>query len=344
MVIEKCVILSGVLRVKKNIYIFKDGQIKRKDNTVYFETEEGKRFLPIEDINDIFVFGELDFNKRFLELISQKEITIHFFNYYGYYVGTYYPREHFNSGYMVLKQSEHYLDKDKRLIIARALVLGSGKNILNVLRYYSNRGKDVKDIFEEVESLINKVNDCCELSELMGIEGNIRDYYYKGFDKIIENEDFVFDTRSRQPPKNELNALISFGNSLLYVLVLSEIYKTHLDPRIGYLHATNFRRFTLNLDIAEIFKPIIIDRLIFTLIGKNMITKNDFEKDLGGILLKEKGRKTFVQEFDNRLKATIKHRKLGRNVSYRRLIRMELYKLEKHIMGEKEYEPYISRW
>jgi CRISPR-associated protein Cas1 len=330
--------------MKKNIYIFNDGQIRRKDNTVYFETEEGKKFLPIEDINDIFVFGELELNKRFLELASQKEITIHFFNYYGYYIGSYYPREHLNSGYMTLKQSEHYLDIEKRLAIARAFVRGSGKNIQNVLRYYINRGKDLEDISTQIENLIGKTDNCCDSSELMGIEGNMRDYYYKGFDTIIDNEDFVFNNRSRKPPRNELNALISFGNSLLYTLILSEIYKTHLDPRIGYLHTTNFRRFTLNLDIAEIFKPIIIDRLIFTLIGKKMITKNDFERDMGGILLKERGKKVFIQEFDNRLKTTIRHRKLGREVSYRRLIRLELYKLEKHLIGEEEYKPYISRW
>lgn len=127
-------------------------------------------------------------------------------------------------------------------------------------------------------------------------------------------------------------------------MILSEIYKTHLDPRIGYLHATNFRRFTLNLDIAEIFKPIIVDRLIFTLVGKKMLTKRDFEKDMGGISLKEKGRKLFVQEFDKRLKSTIAHRGLGRNVSYQRLIRLEAYKLQKHFMQEEKYEPFISRW
>jgi len=96
--------------------------------------------------------------------------------------------------------------------------------------------------------------------------------------------------------------------------------------------------------VAEIFKPIIIDRIIFTLIRKNMITKDDFEPDMGGILLKEKGKKTFVEQFDKKLVSTIKHKELGRNVSYRRLIRMELYKLEKHLIGEEKYEPYISRW
>ena len=178
----------------------------------------------------------------------------------------------------------------------------------------------------------------------MGLEGNIRDMYYKGFDNIIENEDFIFEHRTRRPPQNHLNALISFGNSLLYTLVLSEIYKTHLDPRIGFLHTTNFRRFTLNLDIAEIFKPIIVDRIIFTLIGRRMITIDDFEKDMGGILLKENSMKRFVEEFDSKLKTTIQHRELRRNVSYNRLIRIELYKLEKHLIGEREYTPFVSRW
>src|SRR5690606_24598952 len=97
-------------------------------------------------------------------------------------------------------------------------------------------------------------------------------------------------------------------NSVCYTIVLSEIYKTYLDPRIGYLHATNFRRFTLNLDIAEIFKPILVDRLIFTLINKNMITKKDFDKHTNGIILSESGRQVFIRELDSRLKTTVNHR------------------------------------
>ncbi len=330
--------------MKKTLYIFNDGEIKRKDNTIYFETDKNKRYIPIEDISDIFVFGELTLNKSFLTYISQKEILMHFFNYYGYYSGTYYPREHLNSGYMILMQAEHYLDENKRLIIASKFVDGSSQNMLNVIRYYKNRGKDLEDIENAIVSLQEKIPYCEDTNHLMAIEGNMRDMYYKAFDEIIDDEDFTFEKRTRRPPKNELNALISFGNSLLYVLVLSEIYKTHIDPRIGYLHTTNFRRFTLNLDVAEIFKPIIIDRIIFTLIRKKMITKDDFEPDMGGILLKEKGKKTFVEQFDKKLVSTIKHKELGRNVSYRRLIRMELYKLEKHLIGEEKYEPYVSRW
>jgi len=330
--------------LKKTIYIFSDGELRRKDNTLYYETETGKKYLPVEDINEILAFGDVAFNKSLLEFISQKEILIHYFNYYGYYMGTFYPREHLNSGYMILKQAEHYLNDQKRLELAKAFVWGAYKNIRQVLKYYNNRGRELQEIINSIEEQIKALESCTEISQLMALEGHIREQYYKGFDIILQNKDFVFEERSRRPPKNALNTLISFGNSIIYTMVLSEIYKTHLDPRIGFLHATNFRRFTLNLDVAEIFKPIIIDRLIFSLIDKKMITKNDFEKQLEGLVLKDKGKKIFVEELDKKLQTTINHRSIGRKVSYRRLIRLELYKITKHLLGEELYEPFVAQW
>jgi len=178
----------------------------------------------------------------------------------------------------------------------------------------------------------------------MAIEGNAHATYYKSFDEIIKNPDFVFEKRTRRPPQNYVNTLVSLGNSILYTTVLSEIYKTHLDPRIGYLHTTNWRRFTLNLDIAEVFKPIIVDRAIFTVVNDGRIKADDFVKESGGVFLKDNGRKTFIAEIMQKLQTTVKHRALGRSVSYRRLIRMELYKLEKHLLGEKEYTPFVALW
>jgi len=330
--------------MKKTLYIFSSGQLSRKDSTLYFETEKGKRFVPIEDTGEIMIFGEMDVNKRLLEFLSQKEIILHFFNYYGYYVGSFYPREHLNSGYMTLRQAEHYIDEDKRLLIAKELVRGASKNIRQVLKYYHGRGKNVLVMLDAIERLMHSIEQCRDATALMAIEGNIHNHYYHSFDNILEHPDFSFVERTRRPPKNYLNTLISFGNSLMYTICLSEIYKTHLDPRIGYLHSTNFRRFSLNLDIAEIFKPIIVDRLIFALIGKNMISKDDFEGGTEGIMMKEGARKRFVEQMDEKLKTVIKHRDIGKPVSYRRLIRLELYKLEKHLMDEKMYEAFIARW
>ncbi len=331
--------------MKKSIYIFSNGRLKRKDNTLFFENEEGvKKFIPIENTNEIFAFGEIDFNTKVLNFLSQKEIIVHYFNYYDYYSGSFYPREHYNSGFMILKQADYYMNNEKRVFIAKKFIEGAAKNCLKILKYYERRGKTLNVQIEEIERLLGELDRQTEINKSMAIEGQIKQTYYQGINAIIENEDFEFTVRNRRPPKDSINALISFSNSLIYTYCLSEIYQTHLDPRIGYLHSTNFRRFTLNLDVAEIFKPIIGDRTIFAMINKGIITPADFEKALNGIVLNDKGRKKFLAQIEEKLKQTIKHSTLKRQVSYRRLIRLELYKLEKHLMGEKEYKPFVMDW
>ena len=331
--------------MRRTIYIFSNGELKRKQNTIYFEREKGsKKYIPVENTGEIMIFGEVTINKKLLDFLSQQEIILHFFNYYGYYSGSYYPREHYNSGYMILKQCEHYLDGEKRMELARRFVEGAVANIKKVLSYYQNRGIDLTLTIEQIESLEKQIPEQNNTDALMAIEGNIRDFYYKAFGKIINNDKFKFEERTRRPPQNRLNALISFGNSLVYTTILSEIYKTHLDPRIGFLHTTNFRRFTLNLDVAEIFKPIIVDRVIFYLVNKGIIKINHFIKALEGISLNEKGRMLFIEEFEKRLKTVIQHSSIKKRVSYRRLMRLELYKIEKHLMDEKPYQPFIAHW
>lgn len=323
------------------IYIFSDGILKRKENTIVLETSEGKRHIPVENVAEIKIFSEVDLNKRLLEFLTEKNISVHFFNHFGYYIGSYYPREFLNSGLVILKQAENYLDEKKRLFLAKMFVKGSLLNIINNLKNY-NENDRFSDKIRIIKEHVDKLTMCYDVEQLMALEGNAREVYYNCFDEIIKSNDFTFNSRTKRPPENELNALISFGNSLLYTTVLSEIYKTHLDPRIGYLHSTNDRRFTLNLDIAEIFKPIIVDRLIFTLINRRQIKTSDFHQITGGISMKENTKKLFVQSFEEKLKDTIQHKQLKRQVSYRSLIRMEAYKIEKHILEDQEYEPYIG--
>ncbi|MED3720442.1 type I-B CRISPR-associated endonuclease Cas1b [Geobacillus stearothermophilus] len=333
--------------MKKTLYIFQNGELRRKDNSLYFETEERKRYIPVENTNDIYIFGEVDVSKRFLEFAAQKEIIVHYFNHYGYYVGSFYPREHLNSGHVVLKQAEHYLDPRKRLELARLFVQGSIRQMERVLKYYRPRLSEPEELekaLQSIEQEEEKLDQAETVEQLMAVEGHIREVYYASFDSIIRHPDFVFEKRTKRPPHNRLNALISFGNSIVYTMCLSEIYKTYLDPRIGFLHSTNFRRFSLNLDIAEIFKPIIVDRLIFALVNKKMLSSKHFEKLTNGIMLNEEGRKLFVSELEKKMQTTVQHRHLGKSVSYRRLIRLELYKIQKHILGEKTYEPYAARW
>jgi len=329
--------------VKKRIFIFSPGELKRRENTICFIGSGGiKKFIPVSNISSLYIFGEVTFNKKLLEFLSSNEITLHVYNYYGYYVGSFYPRTHYNSGYMTLRQCEHYLNSDKRLRIARKFVEGSIMNMSKNLEYYSRRGANVSSYLEELNTCLSFLKNARSTEELMAVEGRARRNYYSSFNAILRNDYFRYEKRKKRPPKSPLDALLSFGNSMLYTTILAEIYKTHLDPRIGFLHTPNFRRFSLNLDVAEIFKPLIVDRIIFKLVNKRMIDSACFDEELGGIYLKEKGRKIFVQKYDEKLGQTITLQR--RKVSYQRLIRLELYKLEKHLMGEKEYQPFISRW
>lgn len=331
--------------MKRSYYLFSSGTLNRQDNSLLLETQNGeKKYIPVETVGEINVFGELQVNKRALEFLTQHNIVLHFFNYYDYYVGSFYPREHLNSGFMILKQAQHYLEPEKRFYLAYKFFEGAAKNMIKVLKYYEKRDKPVGEALKSIENLLKSAQGMTDINELMAIEGNIRQVYYHSFDAILQDEEFTFTSRTRKPPQNQLNALISFGNSFLYSICLTEIYQTHLDPRIGYLHATNFRRFTLNLDLAEIFKPILVDRVIFTLVGKGMIKSKDFDRKAGGLILTQEGMRTFVEQWENKLNSTVTLKSLGRPCSYRRLIRLELYKLEKHFMGEKDYDPLTAEW
>ena len=203
--------------MKKAIYIFSDGELKRKQNTLFFENNEGKKkYVPIENTGEIFIFGEVTINKKLLEILSKAEILLHFFNYHGYYVGSYYPREHYNSGFMILKQSEFYMDSKKRLDLATRFIRGAITNMKKVITYYINRDVFLEDHMKNIEELEDTIDCRKTISELMAVEGNVRGFYYNAFSEIVKSEDFQFCKRTKRPPENRLNALISFGNSVLH--------------------------------------------------------------------------------------------------------------------------------
>lgn len=305
--------------------------------------KEEKIYLPVEDIDSIYAFGELDFNTKAMNFLAQKGIIVHFFNYYGFYTGSFYPREALVSGMLIVNQVKHYIAPKKRLCIAIRIIEAAAQNILHNLKYYDARGKDLKEAIRKVEELSGQLSKQASISALMGLEGNIREVYYRAFNTIID-QDIQFEKRVKHPPDNLINTMISFANSIVYTTVLSEIYKTQLDPLVSFLHEPGERRFSLSLDIAEIFKPMLADRMIFSLLNKNQVTEKSFEKELNYLYLKEEARKTIVKDFDERLKTTVRHKTLNRNVSYRQLIRLELYKLIKHLIGEKDYEGFKIWW
>lgn len=306
----------------------------------------GKKPIPIEDVEAFYLFGEMDLNTKFLNFAARHRVPLHLFNYYGFYSGTFYPRQEINSGYLLVKQVEHYGQKTARLSIARQLVEGASFNILKNLRYYgaASRGRDLSHVISAIEAQRMQIATAKDIPTLMGTEGQIRQLYYDAWPLILTPSWAEFTKRVKRPPDNPINALISFGNALCYTLTLSEIYRTPLSPLISFLHEPGERRYSLSLDIAEIFKPILCDRLIFKLVNNGELRPQHFDERLNFCYLKESGRKVFLQAWDERLKTTIEHRNLGRKVSYRRLVRLECYRLKKHLLGIDSYEPFKIWW
>jgi len=334
--------------MKKTYYLFNPGRLSRKDNTLQFtatdETgnEQKSKCLPVESVEQLYVFGSIDANSAMYNFLGKNQIPVHFYDYYENYTGSYMPRDFLLSGKMLVSQVSAYLNKEKRQIIAQKFIDGASFNMLKNLKYYNNRGKDLEPIIVIIEQFREKIYQTVAIDELMGIEGNIRKNYYEAFNSIINN--FEMGERSKQPPLNEVNSLISYGNMMCYSECLRCIYQTQLNPTISFLHEPGDRRFSLSLDISEIFKPLLVDRVIFKVLNKREIQENDFDKQLNKVIIKEKGKKVFISSFEERLSETIQHRTLKRNVSYKHLVKLECYKLQKHILGLEEYKPFKIYW
>lgn len=393
----------------RNYYILNNARIKREANTVYVEQADGARKpIPIEDVDSLYLYGEVDLNTKLLNFLSQKHVALHVFNYYGFYAGSYYPREYLNSGHLLVRQVAHYEDAAKRLVLAQELVRAAGHSIGRNIAYYANRkggdsrepageivpeevapeqiaesaiptdeaveaavdsaqslpaeldsGDSPLDPFEVeiafndnspldtlravIGGLASLIDGQADVSTLMGIEGKMRERYYQAWRHIVGGE-WAFERRVRRPPDNEINALISFGNSHLYTVCLGEIYRTQLTPTISYLHEPGVRRFSLALDMSEIFKPLIVDRAIFRLLNTGQLNESHFDRSMNSCYLADSGKRLFLQSLQERLETTIKHRRLGRSVSYRHLIRLECYKLIKHLTGVEPYRAFRAWW
>uniref|UniRef100_A0AB33JJD6 CRISPR-associated endonuclease Cas1 n=1 Tax=Prevotella sp. GTC17260 TaxID=3236796 RepID=A0AB33JJD6_9BACT len=318
--------------MKRNFYLFNPGIMERRDNTLKFTPvsidEEGiehcqqPRFIPVEDVSELYAFGSLRANSAFYNFLGQKDIPVHFFDYYENYTGSFMPRDSLLSGKALLAQAKAYQNKKRRTDIARKFIQGAAWNMIMNLNYYNRRGKDLQSVIDGINSFMDALAEAKDVDEIMGIEGNIRRIYYSGFDTIID--DFQMEARTKQPPQNEVNALISFGNMMCYTETLKAIHQTQLNPTISFLHTPGERRYSLCLDISEIFKPIVVDRVIFKLLNKRALQVHHFDKKLNRCLLNEKGKMIFVKAMEERYTETFRHRSLGRNVSYRHLIKLML--------------------
>ncbi|MBR8701263.1 CRISPR-associated endonuclease Cas1 [Fusobacterium sp. DD29] len=316
------------------------GTLERKDNSLCFKGEGKKVYIPVENTKEIYALQEINLNSKLFGLLAKHGIILHIFDYYCNYCGSFYPREKHISGKLTIEQVGCYHKYKEK--IAKRIVSGIGKNIYEVLYHYYRHGK--QELKEYLDWLALKVDErleeCVTINDIMAVEGEIWSKFYNSFQYFL-NPDFIMNKRVKRPPDNPINALISFGNSVLYTKTISQLYQTQLDPSISFLHSPAERRLSLSLDLSEVFKPIIVFKTIFECINNRRLSvEKHFRKKYNYCLLNDDGKQIFLTELFLRMEETFLNPKLNKTMSYLTAIKYDGYKLIKFILEGEEFYPF----
>lgn len=333
---------SALEKVHHEYHIIHDGTLTRKDFTLLFENEEKKRYLPVEVTDTLNVYSNIAFGSSFFEFANFKKITVNIFDRYGRYQGCFSPARQRNKLPLCFKQLSCYETASIRLDYARKLEIAFIHNLRCNLKYYVKQKPSdlLRETVGDMTKSIRQLNETSSLDKLILIEARCRQLYYHCFSEIIGEPAFHFTTRTKRPPKDPINALISFGNSWLYQKLAQMIHKSSLDIRISFVHSAFKRTENLNLDLADIFKPIIIDRVIFTLINKRMIHEKEHFTHIanGGVYLNTEGKRLFLSELETKLTQSITWK--AKKFTYEKIMRETIHDLEQSISGKGAFRPF----
>lgn len=316
--------------MRETYYILGNGNLRVEENSFKYTSVDGIRRFPVENTRSINFFGGGNISTGAINLSSKYNISINFFGHYGDYKGSFFPKRKYFSGYLTIKQAEYYLNETKRLKLSKLLLSGIIRNFEVFLEKHSI-------VFDEYHSSLSQIRS---IGDMMLLEARARKRYYHLLDTLLPDE-FKLVKRTKRPPLNNGNTLISFGNSLLYSEIVSESRIVSLDPAISFYHSPDRSRYSLALDVSEVFKPYIVDQFVLRIIKRGLIQTDDFHPEGQGILLNLRGKKKFLLNWEKWMNEAYHHRKLNRKVSNRELLKIELFKLLKHYTEMEEYEPFI---
>lgn len=321
------------------VYVLRGTEIKRDQNTLVVVTEDRKkRRLPVETLRHLVILGATRFNSELMAFLGKNGVRLSFLDYYGNFSGSLEPVRHHHSGMVHLGQAKIILDEKQRISMASRILEAGAFNMLRNLKYYFYRNN--KELIDPVRDLEEKLSrtKADTIEGLMGQEGLFRQSYYAAWGTI--NPLLTIHKRTRRPPADRINALISFCNGLVYSACAQAISQTHLDPTLSFIHAPTQIRNSLALDLAEVFKPLVSDRMIFTLVNKEMLDDGCFKEDVEGVcLLSTVGRERILKEFRDRMDNT----EIAGEVGWRKILLKESFAIEADILELSEYEPFVVK-
>lgn len=306
--------------------------------------------LPLHNLENIVCFTYQGISPALMAACVERNIGIAFLNPNGRFQARIQGRTH---GNILLRKKQYRIadDETQRMAIARSFILGKIYNSRKVIeRSLRDHGMIVdrtalSNASARLKELLNAVLNSTNLLELMAIEGNAAQIYFSVFDHLIlqQKDDFHFGERSRRPPKNNMNALLSFLYTLLMNEAASALETIGLDPYVGFLHFDRPGRLSLALDLMEELRPILGDRMALTLVNRRQINGKGFtRKESGGVIMDDETRKTVLQAWQERKKEEITHPYLKERIPIGLIPHVQAMLLARHLRGDLDaYPPFL---
>lgn len=330
------------------VYIDENGaQIGTEGNRLTIKYRNGDvRSFPIETIESIIMMGKSQLTTQCMEKCMNKGIPVAFFSKGGKYFGRLMSSGHVKPE-LQRKQSALY-DTDFAFELSRKIIKAKIQNQTVVLRRYAkSRDLDLSGLIVSMKSDIKHIDNVKNIPELMGYEGNSAKTYFKGLSQCVDDE-FEFEGRSKRPPKDPFNSLISLGYSILMNNIYEVVEEKGLNPYFGFMHRDGENHPTLVSDLMEEWRAVLIDSTAMSLINGKEILRLNFYTDYEnpGVFIDKDGLNIFISKLEMKLKTSVKYLKyVDYAVSFRRAIALQVMSLVKAIESQNpdEYEPIVIR-
>jgi CRISPR-associated protein Cas1 len=319
----------------ETLFVARDAVLEREDGTLVVRVAGGpRRRFPVHSLRHVVVAGEARLTTAVLALISKSDIRLTILDHYGNVAGVFEPLGSPASGTVRLAQARHALDPVLRLALAKRIVRSAMRNLRANLSYRTYRGNiALRPAIDAIVELERKTEDVESIQALMGFEGSARSWYFEAWPLIDPR--LSFGKRLRRPPNNPINCLLSWFNGLCYAAMRHAIAQTHLDGCISFLHAPTEARHSLALDLAEPFKPVLTDTLIFEAVLRDRMDDTWFCQENGVCRLNETGRLRTLEMWSAKVETADNDER-----SMRQIMRNEALGIERHILGLGDYKPF----
>ena len=300
------------------------------------------RKVRLMDVSDLTLYGNIQVTTQAVRKLCERWIPVCYLSYGGRFVGRTSGRTSRNVD-LRIRQHQAYGSKTATMRIARAIVRGKIKNGVVMLR--RNHASPPGPVLEEMDGLAEKCRTVRRYDALLGMEGLAARLYFSEFAGMLKGDErFDFRDRNRRPPKDPVNAILSFVYMMLSRQAEITVGTVGMDPYLGFLHTPHHGRPSLALDLMEEFRPIIGDSVCVSLVNNGMIRRSDFIRTPFGVAMTDGGRRRVIMAFESRMDETVRHRLLGYSASYRRILETQARLLARHLMGEiPEYPPFRVR-